>query len=135
LVVEVPADRDVVDQNFISANVPIGTERVLFKTRNSTFWSDSKQFRTDYVYLEPEGAHHLANGGVKLVGIDYLSIEKYKTKNHPTHLALLSEGIIILEGLNLIDITPGRYELMCLPLKIAEGSGDGAPARAVLREL
>ncbi len=136
LLVEVPADRELVDAHFVAANVPAGTERVLFKTRNSDFWiQETKDFRTDYVYLEPEAAHHLAQIGIKLVGIDYLSIEKFKTANHPTHLALLSEGIVILEGLNLFEVMPGRYELLCLPLKIAEGTGDGAPARAVLRQL
>lgn len=136
LVVELPAERNEIDESFIVANVPTGTERVLFKTRNSGFWSeDTKTFHTDYVYLEPEAAHRLVQNGLKLVGIDYLSIENFNSENHPAHLALLSEGIVILEGLNLSEVRPGRYELLCLPLKIAEGTGDGAPARAVLREL
>ncbi len=136
LVVELPADRNQIDDEFIAANVPDDAERVLFKTRNSGFWGqEEKTFHADYVYLEPEAAHRLVEIGIKLVGIDYLSIEQFRTENHPTHLALLSEGIVILEGLDLSEVRPGHYELICLPLKIAEGTGDGAPARAVLREL
>lgn len=136
LVVELPAECNEIDDAFIAANVPDGTERILFKTRNSSFWQqESKTFHKDYVYLEPEAAHRLVRGGIKLVGIDYLSIENFNSENHPSHLALLSEGAVILEGLDLSEVAPGRYELICLPLKIAEGTGDGAPARAVLREL
>jgi arylformamidase len=72
---------------------------------------------------------------VRLVGIDYLSIEKFAEQAHPTHLALLSKGVVIVEGLNLSDVTAGTYELICLPLRISGGKGDGAPARAVLRTL
>jgi arylformamidase len=73
--------------------------------------------------------------GARLVGIDYLSIERFKSKTHETHIALLSKGIVILEGLDLREVGAGVYELICLPLRIAGGSGDGAPARAVLRTL
>jgi len=73
--------------------------------------------------------------GVRLVGIDYLSIEKFKSKTFETHLTLLSAGVVIVEGLDLHGVRAGVYELLCLPLKIAAGSGDGAPARAVLRTL
>ena len=73
--------------------------------------------------------------GVKLVGTDYLSIEKFHSGHHRTHLTLLRKNVVIIEGLNLSDVTPGDYELICLPLKIADGAGDGAPARVVLRAL
>jgi arylformamidase len=135
LVVEVPDGRPSVDESFIETNVPMDTARVLFKTNNSRLWSTESTFTSDYVYLEPEAARRLIAKGIRLVGIDYLSIEKFKTESHPTHIALLTEGIVILEGLNLSQIEPGKYELICLPLKIADGAGDGAPARAVLREL
>jgi arylformamidase len=72
---------------------------------------------------------------VKLVGIDYLSVERFKSENFETHLILLSNGVVILEGVDLRNVPAGRYELICLPLRIAGGSGDGAPARAVLRTL
>jgi arylformamidase len=104
---------------------------VLFHTRNSHFWNEG--FRKDYTHLAPEAAEKLAAMGVKLVGTDYLSIEKFHSGHHLTHLALLSKNVIIVEGLNLTDIPEGDYELICLPLKISGGDGDGAPARAVLR--
>ena len=75
------------------------------------------------------------SASVRLVGIDYLSIEKFKSETFETHLALLSKGVVIVEGLDLRAVPAGVYELICLPLKIAAGSGDGAPARAVLRTL
>jgi len=110
-----------------------GIERVIFHTRNSGLWSDN--FRSDYTHLLPEAARNLVNRGVKLVGTDYLSIEKFHSGHHRTHLTLLSSNVVIVEGLNLSDVPEGDYELICLPLKIADGSGDGAPARAVLRTL
>jgi len=135
-VIEVPEDRLSIDVQFVSANYLQGLTRVLFKTRNSRFWSDlNGGFREDFTYLELDAAKYLAQAGVKLVGIDYLSIEQFGQKNHPTHLALLTEGIVIVEGLNLSGVTAGEYELICLPLKVSSGKGDGAPARAVLRTL
>jgi arylformamidase len=136
LVVEVPDTYVTVDEAFVSANVPPGTERVLFKTRNSAFWNEpNPQFHTDFTHLNPGAATWLRDHGAKLVGIDYLSIEKSKSPGHPTHVALLSHGIVIVEALNLSDVPPGRYELFCLPLKLRSDLGDGAPARAVLRTL
>ena len=110
-----------------------GIERVIFHTRNSGLWSDN--FRRDYTHLLPEAARNLVDRGVKLVGTDYLSIEKFHSGHHRTHLTLLSSNVVIVEGLNLSDVPEGDYELICLPLKIADGSGDGAPARAVLRTM
>ncbi|MGB9181300.1 MAG: cyclase family protein [Pyrinomonadaceae bacterium] len=113
-----------------------GATRILFRTRNSDFWSDaSGGFREDFTYLEPEAARALARMGVRLVGIDYLSVEKFKSENFETHHALLSSGVVIIEGLDLREVAAGDYELICLPLKIAQGSGDGAPARAILRTM
>ena len=107
--------------------------RVIFKTRNSRFWRESNEFRKDFVYLETEGAELLVKRGVKLVGIDYLSIEKFNFEAPTTHRTLLGNNIIILEGLDLTEVPPGDYELICLPLKIKDG--DGGPARVVLREV
>ena len=110
--------------------------RLLFKTRNSAFWeSTSKGFRKDFTYIAPDAAQALVEMGVRLVGIDYLSVEKFDSAQHETHHILLSNGVVILEGLDLRKIPAGDYELICLPLKIAGGAGDGAPARAVLRTL
>lgn len=135
-VVEVPIAVMSIDAAFVSNNCNQTTERVLFKTRNSSFWNNPEAgFRTDYTYLEADAARRLTELGIRLVGIDYLSIEQYKSESFETHLMLLSSGVIILEGVDLRDVSGGRYELICLPLRIAGGSGDGAPARAVLRTL
>jgi arylformamidase len=104
--------------------------RVLFKTRNSYLWSQ-KSFVKDYVYITPGAARSLINDGIKVVGIDYLSVEKFDAEPE-THMALLKAGTVIIEGLDLRDVEPGDYELICLPLKIKDG--DGSPARVVLRQ-
>jgi arylformamidase len=106
-----------------------GRKRVLLRTRNSALLSQ-KEFVRDYTYLAPDGAQFLADNGVELVGIDYLSIEQFHSGHHKTHRILLERSVVILEGLDLSVPAPGEYELICLPLRI-EGC-DGAPARAVL---
>jgi arylformamidase len=111
-------------------------ERILFKTRNSNFWNiASHDFRTDFTYLTPEAARVLAEKNIKLVGIDYLSVEKFGSGDFRAHVTLLEKEIVILEGLDLREVPPGDYELICLPLKIVSETGDGAPARTILREL
>lgn len=113
-----------------------GVERVLFKTRNSEFWADIGQgFRKDFTYIAPEAAKTLVEKGVKLVGIDYLSVEAFGAESPDTHITLLKSEVIILEGLDLRGVPAGDYELICLPLKIAGGAGDGAPSRTVLRKI
>ena len=135
-VIEVPEDCLAIDKEFVTANCAAGTERVLFKTRNSAFWSEPEpKFHTDFTYLDLNAATRLVQQGARLIGIDYLSIEKYGQSNHETHLALLSKGVIILEGLNLSNVPAGKYELICLPLRLRSNLGDGGPARAVLRTL
>ena len=106
-----------------------GVERVLFKTENSRHWQDGK-FYEEFVYLDPEGAEFLVERGVRLVGIDYLSIDKYKSESHPSHFVLLKKDIVILEGLNLNAVTAGEYTLVALPLNLQDA--DGAPTRVIL---
>ncbi|MDQ6690534.1 MAG: cyclase family protein [Gemmatimonadota bacterium] len=106
-----------------------GHTRILLRTRNSALLSQ-KEFVRDYTYLAPDGAQYLVDSGVELVGIDYLSIEQFHSGHHQTHRILLERSVVILEGLDLSAPEPGKYELICLPLRI-EGC-DGAPARAVL---
>ncbi len=114
-----------------AASIPAGTSRVLFKTRNSQYWqTDPDNFHRDFIALAPDGAHWLTQHGVKLVGIDYLSIEQFDSAHHETHHILLAERVVIVEGLNLSEIEPGEYTLMALPLKIK--NADGAPARVLL---
>jgi arylformamidase len=135
-VVEAADHIRVIDEPFVAANCVGGSKRILFKTRNSTFWGDTQQgFREDYVYIDANAARRLVETGIKLVGIDYLSVEQFKSENFQTHHALLSEGVVILEGLDLREVPSGLCELICLPLKIAGGSGDGATARVILRTL
>jgi arylformamidase len=132
-VLRVPDDLNEIDPKFINRCDLGGVERVLFHTRNSTFWNEG--FRKDFTHLLPEAAQLLVDRGIKLVGTDYLSIEKFHSGDHRTHRTLLSNNVVIVEGLNLSEVPEGDYELICLPLKIAEGAGDGAPARAVLRSI
>jgi arylformamidase len=109
-----------------------GVERLLIGTRNSTWLaSGSSDFHADYTYVAPDGAAYLGGLGVKLVGVDYLSVEQFHSGHHRTHRTLLQREIVIVEGLLLSEPPPGDYELYCLPLKLA--GLDGAPARAVLR--
>jgi arylformamidase len=106
-----------------------GIERVLFRTRNSDEWSDSA-FKEDFVYLDPDAARWLVDRNTRLIGVDYLSVEAFAAAEPLTHRMLLSAGVVIAEGLDLREISPGDYFLSCLPLKLA--GADGAPARVVL---
>ena len=135
-VIEVPDELLTIDEDFVARNCAPGTVRVLFKTRNSAFWAtNNTAFRTDFTHLELKAARWLVERGVKLVGTDYLSIEKFGSQDHEVHRELLSREVVILEGLNLSDVPAGKYELICLPLRLRTHLGDGAPARAVLRTL
>lgn len=112
------------------ARIPRGSRRILLRTSNSRWWHPARAFRTDFVYLTPDGADWLANRGVQLVGIDYLSIEGYGVPGAPTHKRLLGAGIPILEGLDLFNVHPGRWQMAAFPLRIQDG--DAGLTRAVL---
>ncbi|MGD0014564.1 MAG: cyclase family protein, partial [Bryobacteraceae bacterium] len=105
-------------------------ERILFKTHNSALWR-SAEFSRDYVHLAKDAAELLAARGVRTVGIDYLSIGAPNEEGGAVHRILLRAGVWIIEGLDLSRIPPGRYELVCLPLRVP--GADGAPARAAVR--
>ena len=105
--------------------------RVLIKTPNSKLWGDP-EFHKDYVGVTESGAKYLVDHGIKVVGVDYLSVEVFKTPGAPAHHVLLGGGTIVIEGLNLRDVEPGIYDLCCLPLRVI--GSDGAPARVVLRK-
>jgi len=131
-VIEVP--RDVTEIRPEHVDDISGVTRVIFKTRNSEFWSTPEDgFRTDFTYLVPETAKYLVDHGVVLVGIDYLSIEKSGSPGHPVHVTLLENETVILEGVDLREVPAGDYELLCSPLKYDGATGDGAPARTFLR--
>jgi arylformamidase len=112
------------------ADIPPRTRRLIFKTRNTELWSNpAHSFKSDFVSISPDGAQFLVERGVKLVGVDYLSVAPYADPV-PTHQILLKAGVVIIEGLNLSQVSQGRYSLYCLPMKLA--GSDGAPARAIL---
>ena len=105
--------------------------RVLIKTQNSRLWG-SPEFHKEYIGVAESGAKYLVDHGIKVVGVDHLSVEAFKTPGAPAHHVLLGAGTIVIEGLNLRDVDPGVYEMYCLPLAIV--GSDGAPARVVLRK-
>ena len=108
-------------------------ERILFKTRNSSYAWSSESFVEDFVGISPDAAEYLAEIGVRTVGIDYLSVAAFGGDAAGVHRALLSAGVWIIEGLDLAGVAEGSFELICLPLRIP--GSDGAPARALLRPL
>lgn len=122
---------DVLDAAALeSARIPPRTRRLLFKTRNSELWiSGESSFQKDFVAVDVSGAEWLVKKGVKLVGVDYLSVAPFNDGG-PTHRILLEAGVVVVEGLNLARVSKGRYTLYCLPVKLM--GSDGAPARAVL---
>jgi arylformamidase len=118
-----------------TAKVPVGTERLLFKTRNSERWrTPDARFDRDFVALDRTAARWCLDHAVRLVGIDYLSIEPQgpEKEGYPTHKTLLGAEVVIIEGLDLKDVSAGEYDLVCAPIKFA--GGDGAPARVFLIE-
>lgn len=106
-------------------------ERILFKTRNSPWCWKTDTFLKDFVFLSEEGARWLADRQIGSVGIDYVSVAGFYSDTIAIHTTLLNAGMWIIEGLDLSRVQPGKYDLICLPIKIA--GGDGAPARALLR--
>lgn len=104
-------------------------ERLLIRTRNSAYVA-GREFHPDFTFIAPDAAELIAALGIKLVGVDYYSVEQFHSGHHRTHRTLLERGIVIVEGLDLSAIEPGEYAFCCLPLRL-EGL-DGAPARAVL---
>ncbi|MGD8457788.1 MAG: cyclase family protein [Anaerolineales bacterium] len=130
-VLHLPEEVNLITRDMVeNSTIPPRTKRVLFRTRNSNYWeSNRKTFIKGFVALTPKAAEYLIKRGVKLVGIDYLSIAPFDDPT-PTHKILLEAGIVILEGLNLTGVDQGRYTLYCLPLKLS--GVEGAPARAIL---
>ncbi len=111
-------------------SIPPHTHRLLIRTRNSQYWARGEtDFQTGFTGISTDGSEFLVNFGIKLIGVDYLSVAPYK-KSRPTHEILLKAGVVIVEGLDLSKIAEGIYTLYCLPLKLA--GCDGAPARVLL---
>ena len=128
-VLRMPDDVMSVTEAHLRAHDLMGVERLLIRTRNSAFVTD-REFHPDFTFVAPDAAEFIASLGIKLVGVDYYSVEQFHSGHHRTHRALLERGIVIVEGLDLSDIDAGEYAFCCLPLRL-EGL-DGAPARAIL---
>jgi arylformamidase len=120
-----------IGENDLEKGLPPGITRLLLKTDNGSLLFQ-KEFCKDYVSLSEDGARFLAERRIRLVGIDYLSIERFQNPGAPVHRTLLKAGALIVEGLNLTEVPSGRYEIFCLPLLIK--GADGAPARVILRK-
>lgn len=132
-VVEVPDAERISHTILENLSLPEGTTRLLIKTRNSDLWNDARHpFNPDFVALDAPAASWVVERGIRLIGIDYLSIQRFVDKDPATHRILLASGVIIVEGLDMRQVDPGRYQLICLPLKLS--GSDGAPARAILIE-
>jgi arylformamidase len=128
-VVELTEQRHITAADLEAAGIPAASRRLLLKTPNSAFW-DHDDFHTDFVGLTGDAALWLVDHGFFLIGIDYLSIEQFRSPTHEVHKTLLEAGVIILEGLDLMHVPPGAYTLVCAPLKVV--GADGAPARVFL---
>jgi arylformamidase len=132
VVIHLPRVEHVTPEDLQRARLPARTRRLLIRTRNSQFWAKwDTTFQTGFAAVAPDAAEWIVARGIELVGVDYLSVAPYKN-SRPTHEILLRAGVVVVEGLNLAKIKPGRYDLACLPLKLV--GSDGAPARAVLIE-
>ena len=131
-VIEIADPRRITADELLQHGLGAG-ERVLFRTTNSERCWTKPTFVEDFVSIAESAALHLAEVGVQTVGVDYLSVAGYHDDGVRIHRILLEAGIWLIEGLDLTDARAGRYELICLPVKLHEG--DGAPARALLRPL
>ena len=131
LVHAVEADRRYITEAHVKSIPLAGATRVLFKTRNSALLKQ-REYDPDFVAFSLEAARALVGRGVELVGLDYLSVA-HADEQVPVHRAFLDHGVVLLEGIDLSEIVPGRYELICFPLRLR--GLDGAPCRAVLRDL
>ena len=121
---------DFVDEDVLSLlDIPDGTLRLLLKTTNSRLWEQS-EFSERFVPITAGGAQWMVDRGIKLIGVDYISIEEFDAGAYPAHETLLMNSTIIVEGLDLSKVPGGEYTLICFPLRLK--NGDGAPARAVL---
>lgn len=132
-VVHLPDNIEVITAEVISGlGIAADTQRLLFRTRNSRYWDESPTiFQEDYVAISTDGAKALVEMGIRLVGVDYLSVAPYYNTISP-HQTFLQAGTVLVEGLNLEAVAEGEYMLYCLPMKL--GGSDGAPARVILVE-
>ena len=132
-VIEIPDSVQAIDAAELNRHDWKSAQRVLFRTRSTLRgWMDSSTFHRDFAYIAPDAAQLLADAGVVLVGVDYISAEQFGAPAPRTHQILLGHGIPIVEGLDLRPVVSGDYDLIVLPLKVR--GHEGAPARAILRK-
>jgi arylformamidase len=132
-IIDIPDSVQAIDAKALTGVNWKGAERVIFRTRSALHgWMHSPTFHKDFAYVAPDAAQQLADAGVKLVGVDYISAEQFGAPAPLTHRTLLGKGIPIVEGLQLDSIPAGDYDLIVLPIKV--GGHEGAPARAVVRK-
>jgi arylformamidase len=130
-VVHLAEPRDVTVEDLESAKIEPGW-RVLLRTANEALW-DQPEFDKEFFGITGDAAMWLVDNEAPLVGVDYLSIDRYDSEAKPAHHALLGNDVVVLEGLDLSGVEAGRYELVALPLKIA--GSEASPARVVVRPL
>lgn len=131
IVAEIPNVSAVDARHLDALGLADEVRRLLLKTDNHRIWSEKRQgFQRDFVALTPDAAEWIVTKGIRLVGVDYMSVEPFRAAVPLVHRTLLAAGVVVLEGLNLNGVRPGPYELICLPLRMV--GLDGAPARAVL---
>lgn len=131
VVAHVPGVRDIAVDHLEALDIPDGTVRLLLRTDNSALWeTPGHPFYEDYAALTAGAAQWVVDRGIRLIGIDYLSIQLFADAASTTHVVLLGAEVIIVEGLDLRAVASGAYSLTCLPMKIA--GADGAPVRAIL---
>lgn len=131
-VIDIPDAVQAIDAAELNRHDWRGVPRILFRTRSALRgWMSSATFHRDFAFIAPDAAHLLADAGVQLVGIDYISAEQFGAAAPLTHRTLLGKNIPIVEGLALDHVSAGDYDLIVLPMKV--GGHEGAPARAILR--
>ena len=131
--IEIPDVQKIQVADLEACNIKKGTERLLIKTYNSDYWSQpGHEFRKDYSAITADAAAWIVDFGIKLIGIDYLSIQLFDDQVSTTHLVLLDAEVIIVEALDLRFAKPGNYKLTCLPMKLV--GADGAPVRALIEK-
>lgn len=127
----VPEAREIGAKVLDGLKVPKGVQRLLLRTRNSEQWTHAPtEFDPDFAALTPEGAQWVVDRGIRLIAVDYLSVQRFADKKPATHVTLLDAGVVIVEGVDLHEVPEGGYQLVCLPLRLV--GAEGAPARAVL---
>jgi arylformamidase len=132
-VAHLPEVKYITPEDLTKLNLPFGVKRLLLRTHNSELWAEeTTEFKKDFVALTPQAAQWVVDNEISLIGVDYLSVQRY-SDDSVTHQILLAADTVVLEGLNLSNVQSGFYELICLPLRLV--GAEASPARAILRRI